>query len=70
VLNLAIEDHLNPRAADVIAFSYYWFLNHGNFQILPDLYYYHRLHEGSFWTKNSEQSQVEADKYLDMINNA
>jgi glycosyltransferase involved in cell wall biosynthesis len=70
VLNLAIKDHINPRAADVIAFSYYWLTNHGNFQILPDLYYYHRLHESSFWIKNSKQSQVEADKYLDMINDA
>ena len=69
-LDLAIKENINPSAADTIAFSYYWLTNYGNFQILPDLYYYHRIHKKSFWTKNSKQSQVEAAKYMDMINNA
>lgn len=69
-LNLAITEKINPSAADGVAFSYYWLTNQGSFQILPDLYYYHRIHNKSFWMRSGKQSQLEANNYMDMIYNA
>jgi len=65
-----IESNIEPYAADVIAFSYYWLTSGGKFQILPSLYYYHRLRGDSFWQRTGMQAGAAANKYEEMIINA
>jgi glycosyltransferase involved in cell wall biosynthesis len=69
-LDEAIENNIEPYAADVIAFSYYWLTVGNMFKIVPDLYYYHRLREDSFWNRTGGQSGFEAQNYERMIKNA
>lgn len=65
-----IENNLEPYAADVIAFSYYWLASNNKFKIVPDLYYYHRLRSDSFWQRTGSLAGFEAQKYEEMIKNA
>lgn len=69
-LKKPIEDNVEPYAADVIAFSYYWLIANNMFQIIPDLYYYHRIRESSFWNQTGSQSGPLASYYEDLIRNA
>ena len=69
-LENAIKDNVQPQAADVIAFSYYWLVEKNKFQIIPDLYYYHRLSENSFWNRTGGESGIMSEKYERMIRNA
>lgn len=67
----AFEDFsVEPHAADGIAFSYYWLINSGMFQVVPDLYYFHRINENSFWQRTGIQSGPICQKYEEMIKNA
>lgn len=70
VLEEPIRENIEPHAADVLAFSYYWLVTGNMFQIVPDLYYYHRLRKNSFWQRTGNQSGIEAQKYEKMIRNA
>ena len=65
-----INENLQPDAADVIAFSYYW-LSFGNyFKIIPELYYYHRLREDSYWQSTGTKSGEIANYYVKLFKNA
>lgn len=67
----ATEDlSVNPHAADVIAFSYYWLTNQGKFQVLPDLYYFHRIRKDSFWNRTGYFAGAASQRYEEMIKNA
>lgn len=65
-----IEEKIEPYASDVIAFSYYWLKAKNMLQIIPDLYYYHRLRQDSFWNRTGSQSGPLANRYEDLIKNA
>ncbi len=56
-----------PIAADVIAFSYFWLKNGNGFQVLKDLYYYHRSRTDSYWSTNSNTSSNIALFYENQI---
>ena len=64
------DNSVEPYAADVVAFSYYWLINGGKFQIIPDLYYFHRIHDDSFWQRTGMQSGSASQMYEEMIKNA
>jgi len=67
----ATEDpSVNPHAADVIAFSYYWLTNQGKFRVLPNLYYFHRIRDDSFWQRTGMQAGAASQMYEEMIKNA
>lgn len=70
ILEQPIQDGIEPYAADVIAFSYYWLTTGNMLQIVPDLYYYHRLRSDSFWNRTGGQAGVASDTYERMIKNA
>lgn len=61
---------VEPHAADVVAFSYYWLINSGKFQIVPDLYYFHRIRDDSFWQRTGMQAGAASQMYEEMIKNA
>jgi glycosyltransferase involved in cell wall biosynthesis len=70
-LKSAIENPVvEPHAADVIAFSYYWLTDNGKFQILPSLYYFHRIRDDSFWNTTGHVAGVASQMYEEMIKNA
>ena len=62
--------NVEPHAADVVAFSYYWLINSGKFQIVPDLYYFHRIRDDSFWQRTGMQAGAASQMYEEMIKNA
>jgi glycosyltransferase involved in cell wall biosynthesis len=66
----AIQKNIEPHAADVIAFSYYWLISGNYFQIIPELYYYHRIRNDSFWQKTGRESGSLSQMYEEMIKNA
>ena len=39
---------------DSVYFSYLWLLSGNRMQIVPDLYYVHRIHKGSWWQNHSK----------------
>jgi glycosyltransferase involved in cell wall biosynthesis len=65
-----LDSSVEPHAADVIAFSYYWLTNQGKFQILPDLYYFHRIRNDSFWNRTGNVAGAASQMYEEMIKNA
>lgn len=69
-LSDAIEQNVDPYAADVIAFSYYWLTSGNAFQILPELYYYHRIRDDSFWQSTGMKSGSASNYFEEMIKNA
>jgi len=69
-LSDAIEQNVDPYAADVIAFSYYWLTSGNAFQILPELYYYHRIRDDSFWQSTGMQSGSASNYFEEIIKNA
>lgn len=64
------DSNVEPHAADVVAFSYYWLINGGKFQIIPDLYYFHRIRDDSFWQRTGMQAGAASQRYEEMIKNA
>jgi glycosyltransferase involved in cell wall biosynthesis len=70
LLKVVEDPTVEPHAADVIAFSYYWLTNQGKFQVLPDLYYYHRLRVDSFWSMTGRAAGAASQMYEEMIKNA
>jgi len=67
----AFEDpNVEPHAADVVAFSYYWLVAGGMLQIVPDLYYFHRIRDDSFWQRTGMQAGAASQMYEEMIKNA
>lgn len=70
LLKVVEDSSIEPYAADVIAFSYYWLTNLGKFQIIPDLYYFHRIREDSFWSMTGNIAGEKAQMYEEMIKNA
>lgn len=70
-LESAFDDlTVEPHAADVVAFSYYWLTNDGQFQVVPDLYYFHRIRDDSFWQRTGMQAGAASQRYEEMIKNA
>lgn len=66
----AIEQNVEPYAADVIAFSYYWLTSGNVLQIIPELYYYHRIRDDSFWQSTGMQSGTMSNYFEEMLKNA
>ena len=64
------DESIEPRAADVIAFGYYWLIAGGMYQIVPDLYYFHRIRDDSFWQSTGIESGAISQRYEEMIKNA
>ena len=62
--------NVEPHAADVVAFSYYWLINSGKFQIVPDLYYFHRIRDDSFWQRTGMQAGAASQMYEEKIGRA
>jgi glycosyltransferase involved in cell wall biosynthesis len=60
-----LDDNIEPHAADGIAQVYYWLkksLEH-KLQIIPDLYYVHRLHDSSWTYTSSCIKTIEQSNY-------
>lgn len=70
LLKVVEDPTVEPHAADVIAFSYYWLTNQGKFQIVKDLYYYHRIRNDSFWNRTGHNAGAASQMYEEMIKNA
>lgn len=49
--------------ADVLAFSYFWLMNGGEFKVVPEFYYNHRLRSASYWNACGSNSSLSADLY-------
>lgn len=70
ILRDAVEQNVEPYAADVIAFSYYWLTSGNVLQIIPELYYYHRIRDDSFWQSTGMQSGAMSNYFEEMLKNA
>lgn len=53
--------------ADVMAFSYFWLGCGGEFQVVPNFHYYHRLRSSSYWNACGSDSSASAEFYKSMI---
>lgn len=53
---------------DCIAFQYYWMMDGGYTKIVPELKYFHRLREDSYWVTCGHMSDVSASYYINLFN--
>lgn len=49
--------------ADVLAFSYFWLGSGGEFKVVPEFHYHHRLRSASYWNACGSNSSASADLY-------
>ena len=62
-LKKIIKKNIQPESADVIAFMYYWLIKNNNLKIVPDLYYFHRQRNGSYWHKTNKIGLIKKIKF-------
>ena len=62
-LKKIIKKNIFPESADVIAFMYYWLIKKNNLKIVPDLYYFHRQRNDSYWHRTNKLRFFEKIKY-------
>jgi cellulose synthase/poly-beta-1,6-N-acetylglucosamine synthase-like glycosyltransferase len=53
--------------ADVLAFSYFWFRSGGEFKVVPNFHYHHRLRSASYWNACGSNSSLSAELYKSKI---
>lgn len=73
-LKKPLKEKIKPEAADAAAFLYYWLINKNEIKIVPELYYFHRIREDSFWqTKNKnsyyERLKIKILKFINPVKN-
>jgi glycosyltransferase involved in cell wall biosynthesis len=47
---------VDPVASDAIYFNYFWLLEGNKIKVVANMEYEHRLHAGSYWLNNQDQS--------------
>lgn len=52
---------------DSVYFSYLWLLSGNRMQIVPDLYYIHRIHKGSWWQNHSKDCVQRTTEIVNLI---
>jgi hypothetical protein len=53
--------------ADVLAFSYFWLRSGGEFKVVPNFHYHHRLRSASYWNACGSNSSLSAELYKSKI---
>lgn len=53
--------------SDTIWFNYNWLLNGGKFFVVPDMHYFHRVHEGSGFLQNADYNMLNAEYVRKLI---
>jgi len=68
-LQSGFEDKDEPVYACSIAFSYHWISKGGYYKVTPDMEYYHRLRNDSYWNACGGNSDLSAQYYHQRIIN-
>lgn len=68
-LQSGFEDKDEPVYACSIAFSYHWMSKGGYYKVTPDMEYYHRLRNDSYWNSCGKNSDFSAQYYHQRIIN-
>lgn len=68
-LQSGFEDKDEPVYACSIAFSYHWMSKGGYYKVTPDMEYYHRLRNDSYWNVCGGNSDLSAQYYHQRIIN-
>jgi glycosyltransferase involved in cell wall biosynthesis len=53
--------------ADVLAFSHFWLRSGGEFKVVPNFHYHHRLRSASYWNACGSNSSLSAELYKSKI---
>lgn len=63
------EEKLYHGSVDVLLFSYYWFLSGNKYEIVDELYHYHRVRPGNYFMENAEENMKLIGEYFNKILN-
>ena len=59
-----------PVYACSVAFSYHWMKNNGFYKIVPNMKYYHRIRNDSYWNTCGSNSNLSVNYYTNKIKNS
>jgi hypothetical protein len=61
------DDKIYHGSIDVFLFSYYWFMFNNKYEIVDELYHYHRVRPGNYFMENAEENMRLIGEFFDKI---